>query len=194
MALVPMVLEREGNSERSFDLFSKMLKDRIIFLQGEVKDDMANLIVSQLLFLEAQDPKTPITLYINSPGGNISSGLAIFDTINYIKCDVSTICIGLAASMGAFLLASASGKRYALKHSEIMIHQPYGGMKGVVSDIDIQTKRLLKTKALMNELLAFHTKKRVEIIEHDTERDYYMSAQEALDYNIIDEILESRKI
>lgn len=191
MNYVPYILEQGDNGERGYDIYSRLLKDRIILLTGEINDDISSIIVSQLLYLDSIN-NSDISLYINSPGGSITAGMAIYDTIHYIKSRVNTICIGMAMSMGAFLLASTSGKRYALPHSEIMIHQPYGGMKGVVSDIDIQAKRLIKTKMLMNELLAYHTKKDISIIERDTERDYYMSATDALSYNLIDEILKKK--
>lgn len=188
MNYIPYILEQTENGERGYDIYSRLLKDRIILLSGEINDDMSSIIVSQLLYLDSIN-NNPIWIYINSPGGSITSGLAIYDTINYISSKVNTICIGMAMSMAAFLLASTTGKRYALPHSEIMIHQPYGGMQGVVSDIDIQARRLLKTKEQMNQLLAVHTKQPIEKIELDTERDYYMSPKEALEYNIIDEIL-----
>lgn len=191
MNYIPYILEQSENGERGYDIYSRLLKDRIILLSGEINDDISSVIVSQLLYLDSIN-NNPIWIYINSPGGSITSGLAIYDTINYISSKVNTICIGMAMSMAAFLLASTSGKRYALPHSEIMIHQPYGGMQGVVSDIDIQAKRLLKTKEQMNQLLANHTKQPIEKIEADTERDYYMSPKEALDYNIIDEILTKK--
>lgn len=188
MNYIPYILEQTENGERGYDIYSRLLKDRIILLSGEINDDMSSIIVSQLLYLDSIN-NNPIWIYINSPGGSITSGLAIYDTINYISSKVNTICIGMAMSMAAFLLASTTGKRYALPHSEIMIHQPYGGMQGVVSDIDIQARRLLKTKEQMNQLLSVHTKQPIEKIELDTERDYYMSPKEALEYNIIDEIL-----
>ncbi|MGM9968777.1 MAG: ATP-dependent Clp protease proteolytic subunit [Anaeroplasma sp.] len=188
MNYIPYILEQSDNGERGYDIYSRLLKDRIILLTGEINDDIASLIVSQLLYLDSVS-NDDINIYINSPGGSITSGLAIYDTIHFINSKVNTVCIGMAASMAAFLLASTSGKRYALKHSEIMIHQPYGGMQGVVSDIDIQARRLLKTKEQMNQLLAIHTGQTIEKIEKDTERDYYMSASEALKYNIIDKIL-----
>lgn len=191
MNYIPYILEQSENGERGYDIYSRLLKDRIILLTGEINDDVAAIIVSELLYLDSIS-KDEIWLYINSPGGSITSGLAIYDTISFINSKVNTVCIGMAMSMGAFLLASTTGKRYALPHSEIMIHQPYGGMQGVVTDIDIQTKRLLKTKKQMNELLAKHTGHPLNKIEHDTERDYYMSAGEALEYNLIDEILERK--
>ncbi len=191
MNYVPYILEQGENGERGYDIYSRLLKDRIILLTGEINDDIASIIVSQLLYLDSVNTD-PIWIYINSPGGSITSGMAIYDTICFISSKVHTICIGMAMSMAAFLLASATGKRYALPHSEIMIHQPYGGMQGVVSDIDIQAKRLLRTKKNMNELLAFHTKQPLEKITNDTERDYYMTAKEALEYHLIDEILTKR--
>ena len=191
MNYVPYILEQTESGERGYDIYSRLLKDRIILLTGEINDDISSIIVSQLLYLDSVNTND-ISLYINSPGGSITAGMAIYDTMHYINSKVNTICIGMAMSMGAFLLASATGVRYALPHSEIMIHQPYGGMQGVVSDIDIQAKRLIKTKKLMNELLAYHTKKDISIIECDTERDYYMSANDALEYNLIDKILERK--
>ena len=188
MNYIPYVLEKSSNGERSFDIYSRLLQDRIILLFGEINDHTSSLIVSQLLYLDSLN-HDDIDIYISSPGGSITSGLAIYDTMNYIKSKVNTIVVGMAASMAAFLLASGTGKRKALPNSEIMIHQPYGGMQGVVSDIDIQAKRLLKTKAIMNSLLAKHCKQSIEKIANDTERDYYMSAQEALEYQQIDEIL-----
>ncbi len=193
MNYVPYVLEQGENGERGYDIYSRLLKDRIILLTGEINDDVSSVIVSQLLYLDSINNE-PIWIYINSPGGSITSGMAIYDTICFITSKVNTVCIGMAMSMAAFLLASTTGKRYALPHSEIMIHQPYGGMQGVVSDIDIQARRLLRTKEQMNQLLALHTKQSIEKIASDTERDYYMSPTEALKYNIIDEILTKRKI
>ena len=176
MNYIPYVLEQNEQGERGYDIYSRLLKDRIILLVGEIDDSISSLIISQLLFLDSLD-NSDIYLYINSPGGSVTAGLAIYDTIHYIKSKVNTICVGMAMSMGAFLLAATSGKRYALPHSEIMIHQPYGGMQGVVTDIDIQAKRLIKTKLQMNKLLAMHTKHSIEEITNDTERDYYMDAQ-----------------
>ena len=193
MNYIPYILEQSENGERGYDIFSRLLKDRIILLTGEINDNISSIIISQLLYLDSINNE-PIWIYINSPGGSITSGLAIYDTINYISSKVNTICIGMAMSMAAFLLAATTGKRYALPHSEIMIHQPYGGMQGVVSDIDIQAKRLLKTKEQMNQLLAIHTNQPVEKIEKDTERDYYMTPIEALEYSIIDEILTKKII
>ena len=192
-ALVPMVVEQTNRGERSYDIFSRLLNDRVIFLSDQVNDTTASLVVAQMLFLEAQDPDKDISFYINSPGGSVSAGMAIYDTMNFIKCDVSTICIGMAASMGAFLLsAGAKGKRFALPHSEIMIHQPLGGAKGQATDIEIQAKQILRIKATLNEILAANTGKPLEIIEKDTDRDNYMTAQEALEYGLIDKILTHR--
>ena len=192
-ALVPMVVEQTNRGERSYDIFSRLLNDRVIFLSDQVNDTTASLVVAQMLFLEAQDPDKDISFYINSPGGSVSAGMAIYDTMNFIKCDVSTICIGMAASMGAFLLsAGTKGKRFALPHSEIMIHQPLGGAKGQATDIEIQAKQILRIKATLNEILAANTGKPLEVIEKDTDRDNYMTAEEALDYGIIDKILTRR--
>ncbi|MBQ7153851.1 MAG: ATP-dependent Clp endopeptidase proteolytic subunit ClpP [Clostridia bacterium] len=192
-AFIPYVVEQTGHGERSYDIFSRLLNDRIIFLSDEVNDTTASLVVAQLLFLEAQDPDKDISFYINSPGGSVASGLAIYDTMNFIKCDVSTICIGMAASMGAFLLSSGTkGKRIALPNSEIMIHQPLGGTQGQASDIKIQAEHILKIRSKLNDILAKNTGKPLEIIEKDTERDNYMSANEALEYGLIDKILTSR--
>ena len=191
--LVPYVIEQTGNGERSYDIFSRLLKDRIIFVDGEINDMSADLVVAQLLFLEAQNPDKDISLYINSPGGSVTAGLAIYDTMQYIKCDVSTICIGLAASMGAFLLAGgAKGKRYALPNAEIMIHQPSGGAKGQATEIQIAAENILKTKKRLNEILAANTGKPYETIAADTERDDYMSAQEAAEYGLIDSVITNR--
>ncbi len=188
MNYIPYVLEKGAGGERSYDIYSRLMQDRIILLIGEIDDHMSSILISQLLYLDSISHEE-IDIYISSPGGSITSGLAIYDTMRYIHSKVNTIVVGMAASMAAFLLASGTGKRKALPHAEVMIHQPYGGMQGVVSDIDIQAKRLLKTKALMNELLAELCHKSVDEISHDTERDYYMSAKEALAYHIIDEIL-----
>ena len=191
--LVPMVVDQTSGGERSYDIYSRLLEDRIIFLTGEIDDAVANIVVAQLIYLEGKNPDKDIFLYINSPGGSVSAGLAIFDTINYIKCDVSTICIGLAASMGAFLLASGTkGKRYALPNSEIMIHQPLGGARGQASDIEIQAKHIQKIKQKINKILSERTSKPLEKIEKDTDRDYYMSPDEALKYGLIDKIFEHR--
>ena len=192
-ALVPMVVEQTNRGERSYDIFSRLLNDRVIFLSDEVNDTTASLVVAQMLFLEAQDPDKDISFYINSPGGSVSAGMAIYDTMNFIKCDVSTICIGMAASMGAFLLSSGTkGKRFALPHSEIMIHQPLGGARGQATDIEIQAKHILRTKETLNKILAANTGKPLEIIEKDTDRDNYMTAEEALNYGLIDKILTHR--
>ena len=190
MSLVPYVIEQTSRGERSYDIYSRLLKERIIFLGEDVNDVSASLIVAQLLFLESEDPGKDINLYINSPGGSVTAGFAIYDTMNYIKCDVSTICIGMAASMGAFLLSGgAKGKRFALPISQIMIHQPSGGAQGQATEIQIVAENILKTKRKINEILAANTGKPMEVIERDTERDYYMSAAEAKDYGLIDHIL-----
>jgi len=192
-ALVPMVVEQTNRGERSFDIFSRLLNDRIVFLSDEVNDATASLVVAQMLYLEAADPDKDIYFYINSPGGSVSAGLAIYDTMKFIKCDVSTICIGMAASMGAFLLsAGTKGKRIALPHSEVMIHQPLGGARGQASDIQIQAEHILRTKKLLNRILAENTGKSLEEIERDTDRDNFMTAQEALEYGLIDQVLEKR--
>jgi ATP-dependent Clp protease protease subunit len=193
MALVPYVVEQTNRGERSYDIFSRLLNDRIIFLCDEVNDATASLVVAQLLYLEAQDADKDICLYINSPGGSISAGMAIFDTMNFIKCDVSTICIGMAASMGAFLLAAGTkGKRIALPNSEIMIHQPLGGMQGQASDIKIHADHILRIKDKMNTILAERTGQDIETIRRDTDRDNYMTAEQALAYGLIDKIIEKR--
>ena len=193
MALVPMVVEQTSRGERSYDIFSRLLNDRIVFLADEVNDVTASLVVAQLLFLEAQDPDKDISLYINSPGGSITAGMAIYDTMNFIKCDVSTICIGMAASMGAFLLSSgAKGKRLALPNSEIMIHQPLGGTQGQATDIKIHADRILRTRDTLNKILSENTGKPLDIIEHDTERDNFMSANDALEYGLIDKVIAKR--
>ena len=190
MSLVPMVIEESSRGERSFDIFSRLLKDRIIFLDEEVNDVSAGLVVAQLLFLESEDPTKDINLYINSPGGSVTAGLAIYDTMQYVKCDVSTICIGMAASMGAFLLAGGTkGKRYALPNAEVMIHQPSGGAQGQATEIRIVAEQILKTKKKLNEILAANTGQPLEIIERDTERDNYMTAEEAKAYGLIDEVI-----
>ena len=192
-ALVPMVVEQTGKGERSYDIFSRLLNDRIIFLSDEVNDTTASLVVAQLLFLEAQDPDKDISFYINSPGGSVTAGMAIYDTMNYVKCDVSTICIGMAASMGAFLLsAGAKGKRIALPNSEIMIHQPLGGARGQATDIKIQADLILRTRDNLNRILAENTGKSIEEIARDTERDNFMTAKQALEYGLIDKIFERR--
>ena len=193
MSLVPYVLEQTAKGERTYDIYSRLLKDRIIFLGEEVNDVTASLVVAQLLFLESEDPKRDISLYINSPGGSVTAGMAIYDTMQYIKCDVSTICIGMAASMGAFLLSAGTpGKRYALPNSEIMIHQPLGGMQGQVTDIKIHAERYLRIKDELNRKLAEHTGQSLETIQRDTERDNFMSAKEAMEYGLIDKVIESR--
>ena len=193
MALVPMVVEQTSRGERSYDIYSRLLNDRIVFLSDEVNDVTASLVVAQLLFLESQDPDKDISLYINSPGGSITAGMAIYDTMNYIKCDVSTICIGMAASMGAFLLAAgAPGKRLALPNSEIMIHQPLGGMQGQATDIKIHADRIIRIRQTLNEILAKVTGKTIEQIARDTERDNFLSAAEAKDYGLIDKVIEKR--
>jgi ATP-dependent Clp protease protease subunit len=191
MPSVPFVIERSGREERVFDIFSRLLKDRIIFMQGVVDDDSANVIVAQLLYLQFEDPKTDIHLYINSPGGSVTAGMAIYDTMHYLTCDVATYCIGMAASMGAALLtAGTKGKRNALPHAEIMIHQVLGGARGPATDMLIRSKQLLRTKKVMNELLARHTGQPLERIEKDTDRDNFMTAREAKEYGIVDHVLE----
>ncbi len=191
MSLVPMVVEQTGRGERSYDIFSRLLNDRIIMLSEEINDTTASLVVAQLLYLEAQDPDKDVYLYINSPGGSITSGMAIYDTMRYIKCDVSTICVGMAASMGAFLLAAGTkGKRICLPNSEVMIHQPLGGMQGQATDIQIHAAHILRIKEKMNRLLAEMTGQPVELVTRDTERDNFMTAQQALEYGIIDKVME----
>lgn len=191
--VVPYVVEQTGKGERSYDIYSRLLEDRVIFLTGEINDAVADTVVAQLIYLEAKDPNKDICLYINSPGGSVTAGLAIYDTMNYIKCDVSTICIGLAASMGAFLLSSgAKGKRYALPNSEVMIHQPLGGAQGQASDIKIQAEHIIKTKYRLNKILAENSGRPIEQLEKDTDRDNYLSALEAKEYGLIDEILIKR--
>ena len=193
MALVPMVIEQTGRGERSYDIFSRLLNDRIIFLSDEVNDATASLVVAQMLFLEAQDPDKDISLYINSPGGSITSGMAIYETMQFIKCDVSTICIGMAASMGAFLLsAGTKGKRFALPNSEIMIHQPLGGMQGQATDIKIHADRMIRIRQTLNEILAANTGKPLSVIEQDTERDHFLTATDAVEYGLIDKVLKKR--
>ena len=193
MSLVPYVLEQTGRGERQYDIYSRLLKGRIIFLGEEVNETTASLVVAQLLFLESEDPNKDIHLYINSPGGMVTAGLAIYDTMQYIKCDVSTICIGLAASMGAFLLAGgAKGKRYALPNAEIMIHQPSGGAKGQATEIQIAAENILKTKKRLNEILAANTGKPYDVVAADTERDHYMTAEEAMEYGLVDSVITSR--
>ena len=191
MALVPMVVEQTNRGERSYDIYSRLLNDRIVILSDEVNDTTASLVVAQLLYLEAQDPEKDIYLYINSPGGSVSAGMAIYDTMNYIKCDVSTICIGMAASMGAFLLSSgAKGKRFALPNSEIMIHQPLGGTQGQASDIKIHAEHILRTRDNLNNILAANTGRPLEEIRRDTERDNFMRAAEACEYGLIDRVID----
>ena len=193
MAVIPMVVEQTSRGERSYDIYSRLLNDRIIFLADEVNDATATLVVAQLLYLEAQDPDKDISLYINSPGGSISAGMAIYDTMNFIKCDVSTICIGMAASMGAFLLsAGAKGKRYALPNSEIMIHQPLGGTRGQATDIQIHAERIIKMKKKLNSMLSEATGQPLDVIERDTERDNFMSADEACEYGLVDKVIKTR--
>ena len=194
MNLVPMVVEQTNLGERSYDIYSRLLKDRIIFLGGEVDDDTANIIVAQMLFLEADDPDRDIFLYINSPGGSVSAGLAIYDTMQYIKCEVSTICVGLAASMGAFLLAAgAKGKRRALPNAEIMIHQPSGGARGQATDMNIQVEQILRIKKRLNEILAERTGQPLDKVAADTERDNFMTAEQAKSYGLVDEIIPARR-
>ena len=194
MALIPMVVDQTDRGERSYDIYSKLLEERIVFITGEINDALANTVVAQLLYLEYKDPKKDITIYINSPGGSVSAGLAIYDTMNYISCDVVTMCIGMAASMGAFLLSSGTkGKRYSLPSSEIMIHQPLGGAQGQASDIKIQAEHILKTKKKLNTILSNNTGRSFEEIEKDTDRDNYLSAEEALAYGLIDKIFYNRK-
>lgn len=193
MALVPMVVEQTSRGERSYDIYSRLLNDRIIFLADEVNDVTASLVVAQMLYLEVEDPDKDIALYINSPGGSVTAGMAIYDTMNYIKCHVSTICIGMAASMGAFLLSSgAKGKRFALPNSEIMIHQPLGGMQGQATDIKIHADHILRTRDTLNSILAKNTGKPIDVIAKDTDRDNFMSAEEAMNYGLIDKVIERR--
>ncbi|HOF93955.1 MAG TPA: ATP-dependent Clp endopeptidase proteolytic subunit ClpP [Clostridia bacterium] len=194
MSLIPIVVEHTDRGERSYDIYSRLLKDRIIFLGGEITDDEANVVVAQMLFLEAEDPEKDINLYINSPGGSVTAGMAIYDTMQYIKCDVSTICIGMAASMGAFLLAAgAKGKRKALSNAEIMIHQPSGGVRGQATDIKIQAERMIAIKKLLNRILAERSGQPIERVEIDTERDNFMPAAQALEYGLIDQIIPPRR-
>lgn len=194
MNMIPYVIEQTNRGERSYDIFSRLLKDRIVFLGGPVTDDSANLVVAQMLFLEMEDPDADIMFYINSPGGSVSAGLAIYDTMQYLKCEVSTLCIGLAASMGAFLLsAGAKGKRKALPNAEIMIHQPSGGASGMASDIAIHAEQILRIRKNLNEILAKNTGKPLEIIERDVDRDHFLTAQEAKEYGLIDEIIAPRR-
>ena len=192
--LVPYVVEKTGNGERTYDIFSRLLKDRIVFIDGEINDATADLAVAQILFLESENPDKDISVYINSPGGSVTAGLAIYDTMQYVKCDIQTICMGQAASMGAILLAGGTaGKRYALPSSRVMIHQPWGGVQGQESDISIQAKEIIRLKKLSIEYFAHHTKKPVDEVAKDMERDYYMSAQDALAYGIVDHVMPSRK-
>ncbi|MBQ7938229.1 MAG: ATP-dependent Clp endopeptidase proteolytic subunit ClpP [Oscillospiraceae bacterium] len=194
MSLVPMVVEQTNRGERSYDIFSRLLNDRIIMLCDEVNDTTASLVVAQLLYLEGQDPDKDISLYINSPGGSISAGMAIYDTMNYIKCDVSTICVGMAASMGAFLLSSGTkGKRFALPNSEIMIHQPLGGMQGQASDIKIHADHIIRIKERMNRILSEQTGQPIDVITRDTDRDNFMTAQQAMEYGLVDNVLDHRE-
>lgn len=193
MAVIPMVVEQSSKGERAYDIYSRLLKERIIFLSGEVEDNMANLIVAQLLFLESEDPEKDISIYINSPGGSVTAGMAIYDTMNFIKPDVSTVCIGQACSMGAFLLsAGAKGKRFALPHARVMIHQPLGGFRGQASDILIHAQEILKIKQTLNQRMAEHSGKPIEQVEKDTDRDNFMSAEEAQAYGLIDEVVTHR--
>ncbi|MBT3715558.1 MAG: ATP-dependent Clp endopeptidase proteolytic subunit ClpP [Deltaproteobacteria bacterium] len=195
MSLIPMVVEQDSRGERAYDIYSRLLKDRIIFLGSPVDDNVANVMIAQLLFLEAEDPESDISLYLNCPGGLVTSGMAIYDTIQYLKPDVQTICIGQAASMGAVLLASgASGKRHALPNSRIMIHQLMGGFSGQAEDIDIQAKEIIRMTDVLNDVLARHTGHKIKKIEQDTQRDYYFSSQEAKEYGIIDEVMQNRKL
>lgn len=193
MNLVPMVVEQSGLGERSYDIYSRLLEDRILFITGEINDATADIVVAQLIYLEGKDSNKDINIYINSPGGSVTAGMAIYDTMNYIKCEISTICIGLAASMGAFLLSSGTkGKRFSLPNSEIMIHQPLGGAQGQASDIAIHAEQILKTKEKLNKILAKNTGKSLDIVTKDTDRDNFMSAEQALNYGIIDKIFEKR--
>jgi len=193
--LVPMVVEQSSRGERAYDIYSRLLKDRVVFVVGPVEDHMANLVVAQLLFLESENPDKDINLYINSPGGSVSAGLAIYDTMQFIRCPVSTMCVGQAASMGAVLLAAGTkGKRYCLPHSRVMIHQPLGGFQGQATDIDIHAREILKVRAQLNEVLAEHTGQSVDKISEDTERDNFMDPQQALDYGLIDKVFETRSI
>ncbi len=194
MNLVPYVIEQTNRGERSYDIFSRLLKDRIIFLGDEIDDSTANLVVAQMLFLEMEDPDKEIMLYINSPGGSITAGMAIYDTMRYLKCEVATVCVGMAASMAAFLLAAgAKGKRKALPHAEVMIHQPLGGARGQATDIQIHAEQILRVKKMMNELLSQNTGKPLKTVEKDVERDHFLTAEQALDYGIIDEIIAPRR-
>jgi ATP-dependent Clp protease protease subunit len=194
MALIPIVIEQTSKGERGYDIYSRLLKDRIIFVGSAVNDALANVIIAQMLFLEADDPDKDIDLYINSPGGSVTAGLAIYDTIQYIKSDVSTICVGQAASMGALILAAGTpGKRYALPHARIMIHQPLGGVQGQATDIDIQAREIIRMREKLNQIFAKHTKQPIEKVQRDTDRDFFMSAEQAKEYGIVDEVLVTRK-
>ncbi|HHF08671.1 MAG: ATP-dependent Clp endopeptidase proteolytic subunit ClpP [Kosmotoga sp.] len=194
MPVVPYVVENRGRGERIYDIFTKLLNERIIFLGWPIDDEVSNIVVAQLLFLESQDPEKDISIYVNSPGGSVTAGLAIYDTMQYIKPDISTICIGMAASMGAVILAGGTkGKRYALPHSRIMIHQPWGGAEGTARDIEIRTRELLHIKDEVNRILSIHTEQSMEKIEHDTDRDFYMSAQEAVEYGLVDKVIDPKK-
>lgn len=193
LGMVPMVVEQTGRGERSYDIYSRLLKERVVFLVGEVNDQSANLVVAQLLFLESENPDKDISFYINSPGGSVSAGMSIFDTMNFIKPQVSTLCMGMAASMGAFLLsAGAKGKRFALPNAKVMIHQPLGGTRGQATDIEIHAREILKTRARLNDILAERTGQPLEVIQRDTERDYYLTAQEAQAYGLVDEVISKR--
>ena len=194
LGMVPMVIETSGRGERAYDIYSRLLKERVVFLVGEVNDHMANLVIAQLLFLESENPEKDISLYINSPGGSVSAGMAIYDTMNFIKPDVSTLCMGMAASMGAFLLSSgAKGKRFSLPNSKVMIHQPLGGARGQATEIEIAAREIIKTREQLNKILAENTGQPLDRIENDTERDYYLSAAEAKDYGLVDEVVKLRK-
>jgi ATP-dependent Clp protease protease subunit len=194
MSIIPIVIEQTGRTERAYDIYSRLLKDRIVFIGSPIDDYIANLVIAQLLFLQSEDPERDIHIYINSPGGSVSSGLAIYDTMQYVKCDIATYCIGMAASMGALLLsAGTKGKRYALPHSRIMIHQPMGGFYGQATDVEIHAKEILKMKENLNRILAYHTGQPIEKIQADTERDFFMSAEEALNYGIVDSVITTLK-
>ncbi|CAN2042000.1 ATP-dependent Clp protease proteolytic subunit [Candidatus Magnetomoraceae bacterium gMMP-15] len=194
MPLIPMVIEQSSRGERAYDIYSRLLRDRIIFLGTAMNDEVANLLIAQLLFLESDDPDKDINFYVNSPGGVVTAGMAVYDTMQYIKPDIATVCIGQAASMGALLLAAGTdGKRYSLPNSRILIHQPMGGFQGQASDIEIQAKEILRLKEKLNKILAFHTKQDIKIIQNDTDRDYFMSGQEAKEYGIVDHVITSRK-
>ncbi|WP_374351084.1 ATP-dependent Clp endopeptidase proteolytic subunit ClpP [Limnohabitans sp.] len=193
LGMVPMVIETSGRGERAYDIYSRLLKERVVFLVGEVNDHMANLVIAQLLFLESENPEKDISLYINSPGGSVSAGMAIYDTMNFIKPDVSTLCMGMAASMGAFLLSSgAKGKRFVLPNSKVMIHQPLGGARGQATEIEIAAREIIKTREQLNKILAENTGQPLDRIENDTERDYYLSAHESKDYGLVDQVIAKR--